>query len=165
MTILYACADDGSSSCCCWASWEIAAVLLGLHDNEVSGESYAKTHKRSKKTRRKQACSSLTIAHLRRIMKRHGRVTVRNQASIFDSSCQDLVFSAKPDKAISSSDQDFFQSLILKACCSTLLVSFIGSHMCPTYLLILWYGITQARHAYHYTYRLYICMCVCVCIL
>ncbi|XP_070044816.1 CST complex subunit CTC1 isoform X3 [Nicotiana tomentosiformis] len=119
--------DDGSSSCCCWASWEIAAVLLGLH-NEVSGESYAKTHKRSKKTRRKQACSSLTIAHLRRIMKRHGRVTVRNQASIFDSSCQDLVCSANPDKAISSSDQDFFQSLILKACCSSLL-TVVGSLM------------------------------------
>ncbi|KAJ8531950.1 hypothetical protein K7X08_011873 [Anisodus acutangulus] len=28
--------DDGSSSCCCWASSEMAAVFLGLHDKEVS---------------------------------------------------------------------------------------------------------------------------------
>ncbi|XP_060190180.1 CST complex subunit CTC1 isoform X2 [Lycium barbarum] len=113
--------DDGSSSCCCWTSWESAAVFLGLHDKEVSG----KTRKRSRK---KQACNSLAISRLRRIMKRHGRVTVRNQASTFESSWQDLVFSAKPEKIISSSDRDFFQSLILKACCSTLL-TVVGSLM------------------------------------
>ncbi|XP_049358692.1 CST complex subunit CTC1 isoform X2 [Solanum verrucosum] len=106
--------DHGSSSCCCWASWERAAVFLGLHDEELRGEAYAETCKKSRKTRKKQACSSL-----RSIMKRHGTVTVRNQASTFDSSCQDLVFSAQSKKIISSLDRDFFQSLILKACCST----------------------------------------------
>lgn len=120
--------DDGSSSCCCWASWEKAAVFLGLHDEEVTGEAYAETRKKSRKTRKMQAYSSLAFSCLRRIMKRHGRVTVRNQASKFDSSCQDLVFSAKSQKIISSLDRDFFQSLILKACCSTLL-SIVGSLM------------------------------------
>ncbi|MCD9643433.1 hypothetical protein HAX54_030900 [Datura stramonium] len=120
--------DDGSSSCCCWASWERAAVFLGLHDDIVSGEPYAKTRNKSRKTRKKQACSSVAISRLRRIMKRHGRVTVRNQASTFDSSCQDLVFSVKPEKIISSLDRDFFQSLILKACCSTCL-TVVGSRM------------------------------------
>ncbi|XP_055824951.1 CST complex subunit CTC1 isoform X3 [Solanum dulcamara] len=120
--------DDGSSLCCCWTSWERAAVFLGLHDEEVRGKAYAETRKKSRKTRKKQACSNLAFSCLRRIMKLHGRVTVRNQASTFDSSCQDLVFSAKPEKIISSLDRDFFESLILKACCSTLL-TVVGSLM------------------------------------
>ncbi|KAJ8532417.1 hypothetical protein K7X08_012340 [Anisodus acutangulus] len=48
--------DDGSSSCCCWASWVRAAVFLGLRDKEVASEAYAKTRKMSRKTRKKQAC-------------------------------------------------------------------------------------------------------------
>ncbi|KAF3634880.1 hypothetical protein FXO38_24920 [Capsicum annuum] len=120
--------DDGSSSCCCWASWDRAAAFLGLLDVVVLGEAYAKTRKKSRKTRKKQACSSLAVSRLRRIMKRYGRVTVRNQASTFNSSCQDLVFSAKPEKILNSLDRDFFQSLILKACCSTLL-TVVGSLM------------------------------------
>ncbi|XP_027774178.1 CST complex subunit CTC1-like isoform X5 [Solanum pennellii] len=111
--------DDGSSSCCCWASWERAAVFLGLYDEELRGEAYAETCKKSRKTRKKQACSSL-----RSIMKRHGTVTVRNHASTFDSTCQDLVFSSQSEKIISSLDRDFFQSLILKACCNTLVGKF-----------------------------------------
>ncbi|CAN4085042.1 unnamed protein product [Withania somnifera] len=120
--------DDGSSSCCCWASWERAAFILGLNDEEVSGEAYAKTRNKSRKTRKKRASGSLAISRLRRIMKRYGRVLVRNQDSSFVSSCQNLVFSANPEKIINSSERDFFQSLILKACCSTLL-TVVGSLM------------------------------------
>lgn len=147
MIILYACTDDGSSSCCCWASWERAAVFLGLYDEELRGEAYAETCKKSRKTRKKQACSSL-----RSIMKRHGTVTVRNHASTFDSTCQDLVFSSQSEKIISSLDRDFFQSLILKACCNTLVVSFIctkQSHI--LWHLILLYGIILVWiYAYRY---------------
>lgn len=114
-----ACADDGSSSWCCWTNSEKAAILLRLHD-EFSHENHTRSTRGSKIIRADEARGPLR--HLDKILQKHGRVIVKNYGSMFDSSAQDLTFSVTSNTIFSSSDEDLLKFLILKACFSTLWV-------------------------------------------
>nr|GMD89025.1 CST complex subunit CTC1 isoform X1 [Ipomoea batatas] len=109
--------DDGSSSCCCWANCERAAAFLGLHSKEHC-KACEKSLWNSRKSRKDKNCSSIGC-RLNKVIKRHGRVVVKNHGSKSDPSLQDLTFAVNSDEIISSSDEDFLRSLILKACSST----------------------------------------------
>nr|GME09282.1 CST complex subunit CTC1 isoform X2 [Ipomoea batatas] len=109
--------DDGSSSCCCWANCERAAAFLGLHSKEHC-KACEKSLWNSRKNRKDKKCSSIGC-HLNKVIKRHGRVVVKNHGSTSDPSLQDLTFAVNSDEIISTSDEDFLRSLILKACSST----------------------------------------------
>ncbi|KAL7245119.1 hypothetical protein ACSBR2_000452 [Camellia fascicularis] len=117
--------DDGSSSCCCWVNSDRAATLLRL-DEEISHE-ITGSIQGSKKIRVDEACIS-TVHHLDKILKKHDRVIVKNYGSMFDSSGQDLTFSAASDTVFSSSDEDLLKLVILNACFSTFW-TVVGSQM------------------------------------
>ncbi|GFP86506.1 cst complex subunit ctc1 [Phtheirospermum japonicum] len=102
--------DDGSSSCCCWTDSERAAALLGLEPEEHLLKDSAETFGRSK---------AGIINQLNQMLERYGRVVVKNYGSVFDSSCQDLVFSVDSDGLISNLDEDHLRSLITNAVFST----------------------------------------------
>ncbi|RAL47292.1 hypothetical protein DM860_013257 [Cuscuta australis] len=88
-------ADDGSSSCCCWANGDRAAALLGL------------LHPK---------------AHLKEVIERHhGRVVVKNHGSTLDPSAQELMITGKDmisSSSSSSSDEELLRMMILNACSS-----------------------------------------------
>ncbi|XP_019174090.1 PREDICTED: CST complex subunit CTC1 isoform X2 [Ipomoea nil] len=109
--------DDGSSSCCCWANCERAAAFLGLHSKEHC-KACEKSSWSSRKRRKDKSCSSIGC-RLNKVIKRLGRVVVKNHGSTSDPSLQDLMFAVNSDEIISSSDEDFLRSLILRACSST----------------------------------------------
>lgn len=85
-------ADDGSSSCCCWANAERAATLLRLQEEPT------------------------TSYHLGRILKNYKRITVKNHGSFVDSPYQDLVVSVTSSNALSSSDETLVKFIIFNAC-------------------------------------------------
>lgn len=116
------CADDGSSSYCCWANCEKAATLLKLHLEATAHDARADTSQRSRTTMNGKACGSIAD-HLNKILSQHGRVIVKNYGSTFDSSGLDLTFSVGSGKSLSRSDEDFLRCLMANACSSTLWVS------------------------------------------
>ncbi|CAK8561445.1 unnamed protein product [Lathyrus sativus] len=85
-------ADDGSSSCCCWANAERAATLLRLQEEPT------------------------TSYHLGRILKKHKRITVKNCGSFIDFPYQDLVVSVVSGDALNSSDENLIKYIIFNAC-------------------------------------------------
>ncbi|KAJ1404673.1 putative CST complex subunit CTC1 isoform X1 [Sesbania bispinosa] len=85
-------ADDGSSSCCCWANAERAATLLRLQEQRT------------------------TSYHLGRILKNYKRITVKNHGSFIDSPYQDLVVSVTSGDVLCSSDENFLKLIIFNAC-------------------------------------------------
>lgn len=104
--------DDGSSSCCCWTDSEIAATVLGLDLEEYSLKDTLMGYKAGKGKRHIS-----TVSRLNQALERHGRISVKNCSSLFDSSCQDFVVESK--RSLSSSDEDILQSLITKALLTT----------------------------------------------
>ncbi|TKY68592.1 CST complex subunit CTC1 [Spatholobus suberectus] len=84
--------EDGSSSCCCWANAERAATLLRLHEELA------------------------TSYHLRRILKNHKRITLKNHGLYIDSPYQDLVVSVTSGNALCSSDENLLKLIIFNAC-------------------------------------------------
>ncbi|KAK7405405.1 hypothetical protein VNO78_06677 [Psophocarpus tetragonolobus] len=84
--------EDGSSSCCCWASAERAATLLRLHE-ELS-----------------------TSHHLGRILKNHKRITVKNHGLYIDAPYQNLIVSVTSGNALCSSDENLLKLIIFNAC-------------------------------------------------
>ncbi|KAL1539556.1 CST complex subunit CTC1-like isoform X1 [Salvia divinorum] len=106
--------DDGSSSCCCWADSEIAATVLGLDLEEYSLKDTLMGYKAGKGQRHIS-----TVSRLNQALERHGRISVKNCSSMFDSSCQDLEFVVESKRSLSSSDEDNLQILITKALLTT----------------------------------------------
>lgn len=91
-------AEDGSSSCCCWANAERAATLLRLHEENA------------------------TSSHLGRILKNHKRITVKNHGLYIDSPYQDHV-SVTSANALCSSDENLLKLMIFNACVGRIWVS------------------------------------------
>ncbi|XP_043714330.1 CST complex subunit CTC1-like isoform X2 [Telopea speciosissima] len=117
--------DDGSSTCCLWANAERAAKLLRLQ--EETSISYFSSSYSTLRTGSNKAPST-TIYDLRKILKKHNRVTVKNQGSMHDPSCQELLFSVTSDKVLSSSDESVIKFIILNACHGAVL-NVLGSVM------------------------------------
>jgi len=111
-------ADDGSSSCCCWANAERAATLLRLPRRAFERSSWTLKSAGTDDN----ACSTSTY-YLERIFKNHDRITVKNYGSMFDSSYQELVVSYSPDNALSISDENLLKSIIFNASFNTFWVS------------------------------------------
>lgn len=114
--------DDGSSSCCCWATHKLAATLLRIHL-----EACAVTSRRPHTTVIDKTHGS-TIGRLNKILRQHGRVVVKNYGSIYDSSGVELTFSVGSDEILHRSDKDFLRRLIVNASSSTVW-SIVGSLM------------------------------------
>ncbi|KAK9270379.1 hypothetical protein L1049_025958 [Liquidambar formosana] len=109
--------DDGSSLCCCWANAERAATLLRLRE-KIPQNAFGSSCWRLKGTGMDKACRT-ALHHVDRILEKHGRITVKNYGSLFDSSCQDFSFSVSSDNAFSSSDEKILKFIILNACFGT----------------------------------------------
>ncbi|CAO2834216.1 unnamed protein product [Amaranthus hypochondriacus] len=109
--------DDGSSHCCCWTNGERAAMLLKLH------KEIPQTESGSRWQRPKDAVSGrafITPSHqLNRILKKHGRVSVKNYGSIHETLCQDLHLSVGSDCTFSSQDDSALKFTMLNACSGT----------------------------------------------
>ncbi|KAH6776509.1 hypothetical protein C2S52_014070 [Perilla frutescens var. hirtella] len=102
--------DDGSSSCCCWADSERAAAFLDLDSEEYKAGDTLGRYKAGK-----EQLHISTVGRLNEVLEKHGRISMKNCGSMYDSSCQDLEFSVKSDRSISSSDEDVLHSLVSKA--------------------------------------------------
>ncbi|KAG9133204.1 hypothetical protein Leryth_024624 [Lithospermum erythrorhizon] len=108
--------DSGTSSYCCWANHETAAVLLKLRVEKCEFKSC--NANASKQSRKKEACGS-TIQRLHKILQKYGRIVVKNDGPVHDSLCHDLTISVSSEKIISHSDENILRCLILNSCFST----------------------------------------------
>ncbi|XP_031480615.1 CST complex subunit CTC1 isoform X2 [Nymphaea colorata] len=118
--------DDGSLSCCCWASADSAAALLRL--NKSASEVLVSKRNRN-------LCESGGPLHkvgdtLGKIIKKHRRIVVRSTCAAIsdDLSCLDFSYSSCSNKTLSTSDQDLLKFIIINAC-SGPIMCVIGSVM------------------------------------
>lgn len=109
--------DDGSSQCCCWANGERAVTFLRLHE-ELPPVGFGSCWWRLPGVGADKACSTPS-SYLDKILKRHGRVTVKNYASVYETSCQDLQLSASSEFMFGTQDQNILRFIVLNACYST----------------------------------------------
>ena len=113
-------------------------MLLKLH------KEIPQTESGSRWQRSKDAVSGrafITPSHqLNSILKKHGRVSVKNYGSIHETLCQDLHLSVGSDCTFSSEDDSALKLTMLNACSSTFWVSSLHRH--KTYEL---YWVTQSE--------------------
>lgn len=115
------CIDDGFSLCCCWADSDRAGMLLKLQENAKNVFSDANVFKGGGNTGNLQHTVGY---HLQKMLKKHGRIIVKNHGIAAELSCQDLTFSCDSDKLFSSSEERLLKFIILNACQGSVLVSF-----------------------------------------
>ncbi|XP_020083014.1 CST complex subunit CTC1 isoform X2 [Ananas comosus] len=115
--------DDGLSLCCCWADRDRAGMLLRLQENAKYVFSDAKVFKGGGNTGNLQHTVGY---HLQKMLKKHGRVIVKNHGIAAELSCQDLTFSCDSDKHFSSSEERLLKFIILNACQGSVL-NIVGS--------------------------------------
>ncbi|KAJ8437652.1 hypothetical protein Cgig2_028590 [Carnegiea gigantea] len=65
-----------------------------------------------------KACSTPS-SYLDKILKRHGRVTLKNYGSVYETSCQDLQLSVGSEFMFSTQDENILRFIVLNACSST----------------------------------------------
>ncbi|KAL8230888.1 hypothetical protein R6Q57_000666 [Mikania cordata] len=107
--------DDGSSSCCCWTDNENAVKVLGFHEWSSHKRFRGRLHTSNNK--KLEACS-YTMSRLSDILNQHGRIVIKNQGSMSDSSYLDAAVSVDSDNVLKESDEQFLKSLIIQACSS-----------------------------------------------
>jgi len=117
----YSCVDDGSSQCCCWANGERAVKFLQLHE-EMPQVGFGSCWWRLPCVGSDKACSTPS-SYLNKILKRHGRVTVKNYGSVYETSCQDLQLSVGSEFMFGSQDENMLRFIVFNACSSTNWVS------------------------------------------
>uniref|UniRef100_A0A803MKN8 CST complex subunit CTC1 n=1 Tax=Chenopodium quinoa TaxID=63459 RepID=A0A803MKN8_CHEQI len=110
--------DDGSSQCCCWTHGERAATFLRLYE-EIPQAKSGSCWWRSKAASRSRVFSTPSY-HIDRILKKHGRLRVKNYGSIHDASCQDIQLSDGSDCTFGGQDENLLKFIMLNACSSTL---------------------------------------------
>ncbi|KAJ4838269.1 hypothetical protein Tsubulata_022910 [Turnera subulata] len=118
MIFPFACVDDGSSLCCCWANAERAAALLSLHGQLTPSVLDCGAHSLKWVGKDKSLWKS-KLHHLERILKKHDRITVKNYGSMTDSAYQNLTVSTSSDDLLSCLDEDLLKIMIFNACSST----------------------------------------------
>ncbi|KAK9756390.1 hypothetical protein RND81_01G093800 [Saponaria officinalis] len=109
--------DDGSSRCICWANGERAETFLRLHEKSPQGD-YGNSWWKLKNSVIAKSCST-TIFHLNKILKQHGRVTIKNVGSLHDTSSQDLHVSNRADCIFGIQDLNLLKLIAFNACSST----------------------------------------------
>ncbi|XP_076904587.1 CST complex subunit CTC1-like [Bidens hawaiensis] len=103
--------DDGSSSCCCWTDTKTVLTLLGSREWSPHKRSRTSLHKAKRK--KLEACGD-TMSRLSDILNQNGRVVIKNNGSVSDSSCLDAVISVDSECVIKESDEQFLKGLILQ---------------------------------------------------
>lgn len=110
--IFFISTDDGSSLCCCWADSGRARTMLQLEESAC--QSFLSAHGAATLIRDNEA--QVTVGHLlKKMLKRHRRITVRNFRARVDSPLLGATFSVDSEKVLSSVDQDALKFIILHA--------------------------------------------------
>ncbi|WOL19865.1 CST complex subunit CTC1 isoform X2 [Canna indica] len=108
--------DDGSSLCSCWADYDRAETLIRLH--ESTKKTFFRSHDISKVLR--SSSSQHTVGYyLRKLLKKHQRVIIRDHGAAFDLSCENLAFSFDSDEVFSNVEERLLRFIILNACHSS----------------------------------------------
>ncbi|CAA6660144.1 unnamed protein product [Spirodela intermedia] len=99
-------ADDGSSLCCCWADSGRAKTMLQLEESAC--QSFSSGHGDNQ--------TQVTVGYLlKKMLKNHRRITLRNFGAKVDSPLVDATFSVDSRKVLSPFDQDALKFVILHA--------------------------------------------------
>lgn len=109
--------DDGSLQCCCWANGERAVTFLRLHE-EMPLVGFGSCWWRLPGVGSDKACSTPS-SYLDKILKRHGRVILKNYGSVYETSCQDLQLSVGSEFMFSTQDENILRFIVFNACSST----------------------------------------------
>ncbi|CAA7396456.1 unnamed protein product [Spirodela intermedia] len=98
--------DDGSSLCCCWADSGRAKTMLQLEESAC--QSFSSGHGDNQ--------TQVTVGYLlKKMLKNHRRITLRNFGAKVDSPLVDATFSVDSRKVLSPFDQDALKFVILHA--------------------------------------------------
>lgn len=110
--------DDGSSHCCCWTNGDQAATFLRLHEEIPQAGSVSSWWKLKAAVKGRTLSSPSNQLH--RILKKHGKVRVKNYGSMHEILCQDLQLSVSTEDTFGSQDENLLKFIMLNACSSTL---------------------------------------------
>ncbi|KAK1317388.1 CST complex subunit CTC1 [Acorus calamus] len=116
--------DDGSASCCCWADADRAEKLLRLHEIVIRTSPGRLTGRKSTPHRTQD-----TISYpLKKMLKKHHRITIKNNGSMEDSSCLNLSSSGHSNQVLTISEETLLKHVILNACAGPV-INVVGNVM------------------------------------